>query len=126
MPEIRTLLVDDEPDVRLVMRLAIESEDDTEVNVVGEAEDGQQALSQMDDLDPSVVVIDLRMPHLDGLTTASRMLDARPDLAIILCSAHCDRELQYEARALGVAACVSKTDLVEIPTLIKQVVRLPD
>jgi YesN/AraC family two-component response regulator len=123
MPSIRTLLVDDEPDVRLVMRLAIEAENDG-MCVVGEAEDGMQAVAAAADLDPSVVVLDVRMPHLDGLQAAAQILAVRPDQAIILCSAYFDRELRRDATKLGIRECVAKTDLVDIPQVIRRVAAL--
>jgi YesN/AraC family two-component response regulator len=120
-PDIRALLVDDEPDIRMVMRLAIEAEDNGGVCVVGEAEDGVGAVAAVDDLSPEVVVIDVRMPHLDGLQAAARILEHRPQPAVILCTAFIDRDLEREAAEIGVSACIAKTDLVDIPTVIRRV-----
>ena len=120
MSLIRTLLVDDEPDIRMVMRWAIEA-DDGEVSVVGEASDGLSGVSAVAELEPSVVVLDVKMPHLDGLETASRMLALQPGIAIILCSSYYDVGMRREAFAMGVRECVSKTDLVEIPDVIRRV-----
>lgn len=119
--DIRALIVDDEPDIRMVMRLAIEVEG-AGVCVVGEATDGLEAIAAVEDLDPEVVVIDLRMPHLDGLEAAARILDRAVPPSVILCTAFADRELQREAAELGVSACVAKTELVDIPTVIRQIV----
>jgi YesN/AraC family two-component response regulator len=119
-PDIRALLVDDEPDIRMVMRLAIETEH-AGVCVVGEAEDGIQAVAAVDDLSPEVVVIDVRMPHLDGMQAAARILEHRPQPTVILCTAYIDLDLEREAAELGVSACVSKTDLFDIPTVIRRV-----
>jgi AmiR/NasT family two-component response regulator len=104
----------------MVMRLAIEAED-AGVCVVGEAEDGVQAVAAVDDLDPEVVVIDVRMPHLDGLQAAARILTHRPQPSVILCTAFFDRALEAEAAEIGVSACIAKTDLVDIPTVIRRV-----
>ena len=119
-PDIRALLVDDEPDVRMVMRLAIEAED-AGVCVIGEAEDGVQAVAAVNSLSPEVVVIDVRMPHLDGLQAAAQILEHRPQPSVILCTAFVDRALEREAAAIGVSACVPKTDLVDIPVVIRRV-----
>jgi YesN/AraC family two-component response regulator len=123
-PDIRALLVDDEPDIRMVMRLAIESED-AGVCVVGEAEDGVQAVAAVGNLSPEVVVIDVRMPHLDGMQAAARILEHRPQPSVILCTAFIDRELEREAAEIGVSACVAKTDLVDIPMVIRRVAPQP-
>src|SRR4051812_5147879 len=93
--DIRALIVDDEPDIRMVMRLAIEVE--SGVCVVGEASDGNEAVAAVEDLDPEVVVIDLRMPHLDGLDAAARILDRATPPWVILCTAYADRDLHREA-----------------------------
>jgi DNA-binding NarL/FixJ family response regulator len=119
-PPITTLLVDDEPDIRLVMRLAIEMDDDG-LTVAGEAEDGDDAVRQARELAPSVVVLDLRMPHLDGLSAAARILADNPDQAIVLCTAHLDAQLMRDARALGIRACVSKVELADIATVVRRV-----
>jgi CheY-like chemotaxis protein len=122
LPGIRTLLVDDEPDIRMVMRLAIEAEN-AHVRVVGEVEDGPAAVAAVDDLSPECVVIDVRMPHLDGLMAAARILDRDSPPAVILCTAFVDRALEREATDLGVSACVAKTDLIDIPDVIRRVTR---
>jgi two-component system response regulator YesN len=119
-PDIRALLVDDEPDIRMVMRLVIEV-DGAGVCVVGEAEDGEQAVAAVDDLSPEVVVIDVRMPHLDGMSAAARILEHEPRPSVILCTAYADRQLEREAAELGISACVPKTDIVDIPTVIRRV-----
>lgn len=123
-PDIRALLVDDEPDIRMVMRLVIEVEGEG-VCVVGEAEDGEQAVQAVDELSPEVVVIDVRMPHLDGLAAAVQILERRPQPSVILCTAYADRQLARQAADLGISACVAKTDIVDIPTVIRRVAPPP-
>ena len=119
-PPITALLVDDEPDIRLVMRLAIEMADDG-LTIAGEAEDGDDAVRQARELAPSVVVIDLRMPHLDGMTAAARILADNPAQAIVLCTAHLDAQLVREARQLGIRECVSKVQLADIAGVVRRV-----
>ena len=119
-PDIRALLVDDEPDMRMVMRMVIEA-DDIGVIVCGEAEDGEQAVEAAETLRPNVVVIDVRMPHLDGLAAAARILAAHPGQRIILCTAYFDRELNRQATEMGISACIPKTEIVDITTVIKRV-----
>ena len=72
MSVIRILLVDDEPLLRLGFRLVLESQPD--MSVVGEAGDGAAALRQVAEHDPDVVLMDVRMPGLDGIDATRRIV----------------------------------------------------
>ncbi|MBO4269288.1 response regulator transcription factor [Microbispora triticiradicis] len=98
---IRTLLVDDESLIRAGLRFIIESAPDVEV--VGEAEDGNQAVDAVRRLGPDVVLMDVRMPRYDGLTAtgAIRRL-ARPPAVIILTTFDSD---EHVFTALEAGAC---------------------
>jgi DNA-binding NarL/FixJ family response regulator len=115
---IGALLVDDEPDVRLLLRKMIEAENDG-LFVVGEASDGHEALDAMDRLNPSVIVIDERMPAMSGMEAAAIIIARRPGQPIVLCTAHLDDELLERAAAVGIASCVPKRDMATIPLLLK-------
>ncbi|GAA4591885.1 response regulator transcription factor [Planotetraspora phitsanulokensis] len=71
----RLVIVDDDPMVRTGLRLILGGEPD--LDLVGEAEDGRQAMDVIRDLRPDVVLLDIRMPNQDGLTTTELLL-ARP------------------------------------------------
>lgn len=119
---IGALLVDDEPDVRLLLRAMIEAENDG-LFVVGEAADGREALQAMDDLRPTVIVIDERMPAMSGMEAARIMIDRNPDQTIVLCTAHLDDDLRRQAKAVGIASCVPKGEIGTIPLLLKDLGR---
>ena len=107
----RVLLVDDNPDVRYLTRLTIESES---YQVVGEATNGVEALGAADDLQPDAVVIDLRMPVMDGLE-ATRILRYRfPDLKIIVMSGSDDPLMVRQISAAGADATVDKGKLEDL------------
>ncbi|MBF8186127.1 response regulator transcription factor [Nonomuraea sp. K274] len=78
---IRVVIVDDDPMVRTGLRLILGGEPD--LDLAGEAGDGRQAMAVVRDLRPDVVLMDIRMPHQDGLTTTERLL-ARPSPPRIL------------------------------------------
>jgi DNA-binding NarL/FixJ family response regulator len=79
---IRILLVDDQQLVRLGFRMVLEAEQD--LTVVGEAADGAQAVRLANELRPDVVLMDVRMPALDGIDATRRIVDANPAARIII------------------------------------------
>ncbi|VTR75407.1 response regulator [Cellulomonas hominis] len=79
---VRVLLVDDEELVRTGLRLVLGA--DPAVEVVGEAEDGEQAVRLVARTEPDVVLMDIRMPRMDGLTALRRMREDRPRLAVVV------------------------------------------
>jgi two-component system, chemotaxis family, chemotaxis protein CheY len=114
------LVVDDEPDMRELARLFLETGG---FDVVGEAADGAQAVDQYLGMEaaavPSVVLLDNRMPVMTGLEAAGRILARRPTQLVVLYSAFLDDEARHRARGLGVAACVDKTDIGELPQILR-------
>jgi DNA-binding NarL/FixJ family response regulator len=122
--EIRTLIVDDEPDLRLILRLAIERRNDGLV-VAGEAGAGAEAIAHADEVDPAVVVLDQMMPGMDGIQTAGEILARRPGQVIVLYSAFLDPAVERAALASGITACVPKGKAKELADLLHTLGSVP-
>ena len=83
---------------------------------------GTEAVDSIVEADPHVVVVDYKMPGLDGVETARVIRSHRPDQAIILYTAYLDDTLQKEAAAAGVSLCVGKIE--GLTTLERDIRRL--
>ena len=117
---IKLLLVDDQVSVRYGLRLRLGLEPD--IIIVGEASDGATALALVTTLQPDVVLMDIEMPGLDGLTAAEKLHEIAPTCSIVILSLHDDAETQKRAFQTGVAAFVSKQAADhELLTAIRQV-----
>ena len=82
MGEIRLLIVDDHPVVRDGLRGMLESQPDFEV--VGEAGDGSEAVQQVENLKPDIVLMDLRMPVMDGVTALGEIKANNPEVQVLV------------------------------------------
>ena len=103
---IRLLLVDDEDLVRFGLRTILDLSDD--IDVVGEAADGAQAISAARALRPEVVLMDIRMPRVDGLAATRQILDQPdPPKVVILTTFHLD-EYVYSALQAGASGFLLK------------------
>jgi CheY-like chemotaxis protein len=111
---VRVLVVDDHADVRFLVR-AILGDAGPDVTYAGEAAGASEALDALERTDPDVVVLDARMPGVDGFETAALLLERRPGLPILLCSAIVDDEIRSRAQEAGIAACLSKDHFEAIP-----------
>jgi len=114
MGSVRALIVDDHADVRFLIRTIV-ADAGLPVEVVGEADGVETALEQLAALDPDVVVLDARMPRVDGFEAAERLLERRPDLPIVLCSAFVDDDVRRRAADAGIRVVLSKDQFEEIP-----------
>ena len=96
---IRILIADDHLIIREGLRLILETEDDFEL--VGEASDGAEALRQAAELQPDVVLMDLRMPGMDGLTAIERLSVEQPHIAVVILTTFNEDELMRRGLRAG-------------------------
>ncbi|MFD6166464.1 response regulator [Oerskovia sp. NPDC060287] len=107
----RVLLVDDQALLRLGFRLVIESEHDLEV--VGEASDGQVAIAQTAALAPDVVVMDIRMPGMDGIEATRRIVAEHPATRVLVLTTFDVDEYAFAALRSGASGFLLKNALPE-------------
>ena len=103
---IRVLLADDHETVREGLRLLVDAQVDMEV--VGEAGDGKTALDQVATLHPTVLVLDLTMPGMSGLSTARALKENAGGTAVVALTRHDDDAFVQELMTAGAAAYVLK------------------
>lgn len=107
MEPIKVLLVDDHAMLRDGLRSILQMEPD--IAVVGEAEDGEGAVRQAVQLQPDVVLMDIRLPGIDGIEATRRVKLACPGAAVIMLTMHDDDELLFSAIREGAAGYLLKT-----------------
>jgi DNA-binding NarL/FixJ family response regulator len=105
---IRVLVADDQSMVRAGFRMLLSSEEDIEV--VAEASNGLEAVEKADRFRPTVVLMDIRMPELDGLQATRRILEADDGARILILTTFDLDEYIYEALRVGASGFVLKDD----------------
>jgi DNA-binding NarL/FixJ family response regulator len=134
---IRVLIADDHAVVREGLRAFLALQDDLEV--VAEAEDGEQAVSAVERLTPDVALVDLVMPRLDGIAAIRRMREVRPETRVIVLTSFVDEDKMLPAVRAGASGYLLKDvqpqELVEAirtvhgggtllhPTVVEELVR---
>jgi len=119
LASLGVLIVDDEEDMRVLVRNLIEIANHG-LSVTGEAADGDEALRRWRDGKPDVVLLDQRMPGLSGLETAELMLREKPQQTVILFTAYLDPDVKSAAEHIGVKACVAKTDVQTVISRLRE------
>jgi DNA-binding NarL/FixJ family response regulator len=104
--KIRIGIVDDHPIVREGLRKLLELEEDFEV--IGEAENGRTALELVEDLQPDVILLDLKMPGMDGLTALQAMQHAGHPTKVVVLTASEDKNEWVQAMKMGCSGIVVK------------------
>jgi two-component system, NarL family, response regulator DegU len=103
---ISVLLVDDQTIVRQGLRSLLSLESD--IVVVGEAADGRQAVELVQRLSPNIVLLDVRMPHMDGLQALRRIKAIAPQVSVIMVTLYDDPNYLLEAVSAGAAGYILK------------------
>ena len=118
----RIMLVDDEEEVRKAMIRQMDWER-LGFTVVGDAENGQEALEKLEQLEPEVIMTDIRMPYMDCLTLTARIREKYPSIKILIFSGYDDFEYAQQAIKLNVTEYILKPvngeELAEILNRIK-------
>jgi DNA-binding NarL/FixJ family response regulator len=106
-PTLRVLIVDDHEVLRTGTRQVLEASDD--IVVVGEADDGRAALALIDDLDPNVVLVDIRLPERSGIDVARQLALTNPKVRVVILSAYDNEEFVRAALEAGATGYLLKT-----------------
>lgn len=122
MSRVRIVLADDHTVMRSGLKLLLEREPD--FSVVGEAQDGREAVRVAEEQLPDVVVMDVAMPNLNGIEATMRILDAHPRTAVIILSMHSDEGYVLRALKAGARAYLLKdsaeSDLIAAVRKVKE------
>jgi two-component system chemotaxis response regulator CheY len=102
----RVLIVDDNVHIRNLLRKSIEH--GTEWTVCGEAANGQDAVENVHESLPDVVILDFQMPVMDGLEAARQIGSIAPKTAMVMFTLHDHKQLLHEAAAVGIHRVFSK------------------
>ena len=111
MEKVGLLIVDDHAVLRSGLRALLDLHG--EFKVLGEAASGEEALERVRDLSPQIVLLDLAMPGMDGLTTMRRLLRNYPDVKILVVTQHADRAYLLPALQAGASGYLLKSSSIE-------------
>jgi len=108
---IRALLVDDQPQILegLEMLLALESD----VTIVGTAQTAEAAIALAHELQPDIIVMDVRLPGIDGIAATRALGQDLPSGKVVILSLYCDPETRRLAAEAGAQAFVAKHDMTQ-------------
>jgi DNA-binding NarL/FixJ family response regulator len=98
LAEVRVMVVDDDEQLRTALAELL---DDLGFTLVGEAEDGSKAIVMAEDLEPDVILMDIRMPGMDGLEATREITTRLPNIRVVIFSAYDDPALTSSAKESG-------------------------
>jgi len=118
MPKARILLVEDHIVVRQGLKALLSGEADIEV--VGEADNGREALQRVSDLQPDLVLMDISMPGLNGIEATRQICQNHPGVEVVILSMHSNEEYVFQVLRAGASGYVLKqSDSSEVLTAIR-------
>lgn len=115
---IRILIADDEPDVRLLLRLQLQGVPGIEV--VGEAGDGMEAIERCRELQPDAVVMDLLMPKMMGIQAIEALQQELPGVAVVAYTATAGDFVRNEMERLDVALLLKSGDIQQLVDALRR------
>lgn len=113
---IKVMLVDDSSVVRGLLARILES--DPQIKIIGTAGNGQQAIDSLSRIKPDIIILDIEMPVMDGITALPLLLQASPQSKILVCSTLSLRNAEITLKALAMGA----TDTIAKPTAAGQII----
>jgi two-component system, NarL family, invasion response regulator UvrY len=105
----RILIVDDNPTVRRYLRAVLEQQESWQVS--GEARNGAEALRLVSEAPPDLIVMDYRMPDLNGVDVSKRIRRTFPKIPILMVTLHLSKQLAEAARDAGIRGACAKQDI---------------
>ena len=104
---IRVMVVEDEPTFQELVRLVLSL--DSRFEVVHTAATGEEAVEELPQASPDLVLLDFRLPGIDGLEVARRMMEQRPNITIAMVTAHTEEALVRLAKEACIAEVIPKS-----------------
>ena len=111
------LVVEDNEDIRYLLNVIIDLHPELELS--GTANDAEEGLRMWRELQPSLVILDYRLPGRDGLELAADILAERPDQDIVLFSAYLDDRTIERAEEIGIRECIAKDRINRLVELLE-------
>lgn len=117
---MRVLVVDDDPDYRTMLRMQLEIRH--QLDVVGEAGDGNEALAFLEHTTPDAMVLDLMMPGMDGYETIVHLQERHPELPVVAYTAVTGRQAQEHCERHGIPLLRKSGDTTLLVDMLREIV----
>lgn len=117
--KLKIVLAEDHKNVRKLLQ--IELNQDERFEVVAETGNGLEAVELAENLKPDVLVMDIRLPGMDGIHAVQRVKDDSPSVRVVMMSMHMDESHIYDALAAGASGYVVKSAIADLPQAIVSV-----